>query len=204
MTVDPVSAAFLASFRRPHIICDMDDTLAWTRQELVTALNARFSEHYRADDCTTDWRNSLPPTQSDWLTLFFSDDTTYANVAPDQLAIVAINTLVDSGFDVTIGSDRPASSASATKEWLEQWKVKYSDLALNGPGSKNDYAKSYGTEAPCIVVDDDARKWLTIARAGVSIWSPKRPWTPVNWQNYPNVWVFTDWDQVLMRLGVEE
>ena len=118
-------------------------------------------------------------------------------------AIAALNAIHAAGHHVIVSSDRPpATTQRATLDWLAKWRVSCDEVRLLGRGGKRQVLAAYGPDNPAVLIDDDPAKALTVARPGVQVWSPQRPWTPAAWQRYPNYWVFPSWTAVLERLGV--
>lgn len=204
LTHDHPSTTFLNALYRPTLLFDQDGVLAFLTESIMCALNSRFGTKYIASEMTTYWIEQVISTeQSKWLSdVFFHTPVTYANLAPDLSGIAALNALYRASYHTVLSSDRPVSARQVTDRWLERWRALYSEIYLHGRGSKDEYAKSYGRQKPLILFDDNPTKWLTVARPGVEVWSPSRPWTPANWKSYDNVWVFDSWDTVLERLGV--
>lgn len=203
--VDPAAAAFLAAANRPTIVSDIDGVLGFLTEAIVTGLNAHFGLSLVVSEMTSYWiEGILPLEQASWLTGQLSRGVWYANVAPDYSAIAALNAIHAAGHHVIVSSDRPpATTERATLDWLTKWRVAHDEVRLLGRGGKRQVLAAYGPDNPAILIDDDPAKALTVARAGVQVWSPQRPWTPANWARYPNYWVFPSWTAVLERLGVD-
>jgi len=188
--------AFLSKATRRSVVCDIDGTLAFTKEAAASAVNARWGlsvdaaklRSYRMEDTLTRF-------EAQWLRSLFADPKFYINVAPDFHAIDALRQLRDDGVHVTIASDRPAVVKDVTVAWLNQWDVGYDAAVLDGPGSK---AKAL--TPPAVLIDDDPATWLTIAKDGVDVFTPERSYTPPVWDNYPHVWVFTSWADVVETL----
>lgn len=202
--VDP-AAAFLAAANRPTIVSDVDGVLGFLTESIVTALNAHFGLSLVVSDMTSYWiEDTLAPDQRDWLVRQFARGVFYANVAPDYSAIAALGALREAGHHVIVSSDRPPDTTrQATADWLAKWRVAHDEVQLLGKGGKRRILAAYGPDNPAILLDDDPAKALTVARPGVQVWSPARPWTPASWRRYPNYWVFPSWTAVLERLGVD-
>lgn len=197
-----LGAIFAAEAQRPLVACDVDGVLAFTAEAVCTALNARFGTSRTPESLTSyPFGPLLPPEQARWLDAHTVRDAWAANLAPDLDAIAALAAIRDAGHRVIVSSDRPATLAGATVAWLDQWQVPRDGIRLDGPGSKRAALTSCGPTSPAVLVDDDPRKWLTVARPGVQVWTPRRPWTPDEWQRYPGVRVFTDWAQPLEWLS---
>jgi hypothetical protein len=198
-----LGALFAAEATRPLVVCDIDNVLAYQAEAVCTAVNARFGTSYLVERMTTyPVANLLEPEQRQWLVAASVRDPWILNMAPDREAIAALNTIRRSGHRIVIASDRPAQCAAATVRWLDAHQVPRDDQILNGPGSKQRALAACGPATPGILADDDPSKWLTIARPGVEVWCPRRPWTPQQWRQYPNVRVFTVWAELLNRLGI--
>lgn len=195
-----LGAVFFSALSRPLVVCDIDNTLAFHAEAVCTALNARFGTN-RTPASLTAWPFPLPPEEAAWLDRFTSRDAWAAGMAPDSRAIEALNAIHSAGCPVTIASDRNPLIADATRDWLDSWGVQRDGSVLEGPGSKRAALTGRGPESPGVLLDDDPRQWLLSARAGVEVWSPKRPWTPAGWESYRNVRVFTDWSEPLSWLG---
>lgn len=198
-----LGALFAAEAARQLVVCDIDNTLAFHAEAVCTAVNARFGASYLLSRMTAyPLATLLQPEQAAWLAAHTARDPWILNLAPDHAAISALNTIRDAGHRVVIASDRPAAVADATTAWLNQYGVPRDGQVLDGPGSKRTALAGSGPASPAVLVDDDPSKWLTIARPGVQVWCPQRPWTPPTWRQYPHVHVFTDWAELLTRLGI--
>lgn len=196
-----LGALFFAELNRPLVVCDIDNTLAFQAEAVCTALNARFGTA-RTPGGLTAYPYPLPSDEQAWLNRFMSRDAWAANMAPDHEAVAALAAIRSAGSPVTVATSRPAVIADATRRWLDDWHVERDRTVLEGPGSKRKALAACGPDSPGILIDDAPVYWLTLARAGVEVWSPKRPWTPPGWQRYPGVRVFTDWSEPLEWLGV--
>lgn len=198
-----LGALFAAAATRTLIVCDIDNTLAYHAEAACAAVNARFGTGYLAAGMT-----SYPITarftaeQRQWLAGHTVRDPWILNLAPDREAIGALGAIRRAGHRVLIATDRPALTATATGRWLDAHQVPRDGQILRGPGSKGAALAERGPASPGVLVDDDPAKWLTIARAGVQVWCPRRPWTPPQWRQYPNVRVFDQWTELLGALGI--
>ena len=196
-----LGAVFAAAASVPLIVCDVDNVLAYHAEAVCTALNARFGTNRTvASLMSYPFATLLHPDEAQWLARFSSQDQWALNLAPDKDAIRAVAAIGGNGNKVVISSDRPAVIATASKAWLGKHGVPDYSMRFDGPGSKRAALAGCSPNAPGILIDDDPRQWLTAARAGVQVWTPKRPWTPDGWQHYPNVRVFTSWDEPLRWL----
>lgn len=195
--------AFSARAARPVLISDIDGVLAFLTETITTALNAHFGTNVVVSQMHNYWiEQDLPSAQRAWLEHQFQRGVFYENCAPDYAAIAALGAMHLDGYHVIVSSDRPAHTRPETDRWLAEWRVPHDEVVINGPGSKKALVAAHGPEHPAVLFDDDPSKATTIARPGVEVWSPQRPWTPKDWKRYPNYWVFPDWDSVLERLGV--
>jgi hypothetical protein len=198
-----LGAVFFHELSRPLVVCDIDNTLAFHAEAICCALNARFGTNRTPATLTAyPFGSFLPPDEAAWLARFCARDAWAANMAPDLRAIEALNAIHAAGHPVTVASDRNPLIADATRDWLDAWGVQRDGSVLEGPGSKRTALASCGPGSPAVLVDDDPRQWLLAARAGVEVWSPRRPWTPAGWESYRNVRVFTGWSEPLGWLGI--
>lgn len=197
--------AFRAAAARPLVVSDIDGVVAFFAEAVATAVNARFGTALLAHQFTT-WRieDMLPREQADWVSALCKQPRFYANLAPDLAAAGALAAMRTAGLHVAVSSDRDVSVREATTAWLDRWGVERDELHMDGPGSKDTLLAGYGPDRPAVLIDDSPVKWLTLARPGVQVWTPARPWTPGNWAQYRNVWVFDSWAQVLDRLGIDQ
>ena len=177
--------------------------LGFFTEAIATAINAHFGLDLVVSDMDHYWiEDTLKPSQSDWLVSQFDRSVFYENVAPDYSAIAALNAIHQGGYEVIVSSDRPVNTKAATTRWLKKWRIEYDEVILRGPGGKKSICDEHGPGDPIVLIDDDPRKMETIPAPGVELWSPARPWTPGNWADYENVWVFGSWTEVLDRLGL--
>lgn len=198
-----LGALFTTEATRPLVVSDIDNTLAYQAQAECTAVNSRFGTSYLTTMMTTfPTANLFEPEQRQWLTAVKHRDPWLLNLAPDREAISALRLIRGHGHRVVISSDRHPAEATTTVRWLDANNVPRNGQVLNGPGSKRAVLAANGPANPGILIDDAPEKWLTIARPGVEVWCPRRPWTPPSWRQYPNVHVFDDWAEVLGRLGI--
>jgi hypothetical protein len=195
------AALFTAAASRPTVVSDLDGVLAFTTEAALTAVNARFGLNLLVDEQVTySLAQRLNREQGMWLTGLFSRSTFLANLAPDGHALDALDAMHAAGIEVLLCTERPPSTKTATAAWLSTWDVSHDDLLMPGPGGKPAALAAYGPANPAVLIDDDPSKWLTVARPGLPVWTPRRPWTPTTSAAYANVWVFDSWDQVLSRL----
>ncbi|WAL67137.1 hypothetical protein ORV05_04935 [Amycolatopsis cynarae] len=200
------AAMFTAMASRPTIITDIDNVLAFFVEAAVTALNVHFGTSLTAGEVHV-WPmgKMLMPALSVWLEEQLRRGVFYSNLAPDFTAISAINTLHGQGYRVLATSDRPQAVAEPTRRWLEQWGVEVDEVLLYGPGSKQRVIRDEGFDArnPAILIDDDPAKAL-LARPGVAVWSPLRPWSLPGDVPIHDYWIFPSWDAALDRLSTME
>jgi hypothetical protein len=198
-----LGALFAAEAARPLVVCDIDNVLAFHAEAVCVAVNARFGASYLLARMTAyPIARLLPSEQAAWLSAHTARDPFLLNLAPDHAAISALGTVRDAGHRIVIASDRPAAVADTTTAWLDQYAVPRDGQVLQGPGSKRTALAASSPASPAVLIDDDPAKWLTIARPGVQVWCPARPWTPPGWRQYPHVRVFTDWAELLGALGI--
>ena len=201
--MDP-GAVFSHELSRPLVVSDIDNVLAFHAEAVCTALNARFGTNRTPSSLTAyPFGTFLGPEAAAFLDRLCARDSWAAGMAPDFKAVAAVNAIHAAGCPVTVASDRNPLIADATRDWLDSWGVQRDGSVLEGPGSKRAALASCGPGSPGILVDDDPRQWLLTARAGVEVWSPRRPWTPAGWASYRGVWVFDSWTEVLERLDVK-
>ncbi len=199
----PLEAIIADRLSRPTLLVDIDGVLGFLTETVVTALNAHFGTQLVVSEMTDYWLEEvLPKEQSDWLVALFQKGITYANVAPDYSAIAALDACHRGGYSIIVSSDRPPeTTGQVTRAWLEKWRVPHDHIELRGKGGKLAISKEYGPDRPMVLLDDDPRKMTTVARPGVEVWAPQRPWTPR--PPYPaHCWVFGKWADVLHRLGL--
>jgi hypothetical protein len=193
---------FMAEAGRPLVVSDIDNTLCFQAEAVCTALNARFgTSRVPASLNAYPFGALLDPDERLWIARFTARDSWAACMAPDHEAITALNAIGTSGSTVAVASGRPPVIAQATTAWLDANGVQRDRDVLQGPGSKQAALSGCSPRKPGLLIDDDPCQWLTIARPGVQVWSPRRPWTPAGWQSYPNVRVFTSWSEPLSWLG---
>lgn len=199
-----LGAVFAAEASRALVVCDIDNTLAYQAEAECTAVNARFGASYLVTMMATfPTTNLFTPDQRGWLEQVKHRDPWVANLAPDREAISALRLIHDAEHRVVVSSDRDPVEGVATVRWLDAHAVRRTGQVLEGPGSKRRVLAGCGPANPGLLIDDSPEKWLTVARPGVGVWCPRRPWTPPSWRQYPNVHVFDDWAEVLARLGIQ-
>ena len=107
------------------------------------------------------------------------------------------------GLDVTVCTERDESLTALTQAWLAFWGVPGAGQArVVGVGGKEALLAPYGKDNPALLVDD-APKNEALARPGIEVWVPPRPWTPRG--DLPDgVTRFADWREVCKRLGLKK
>lgn len=196
-------ALFTAAAGRPTIISDIDGVLAFTSEAVTAAVNARFGLSLLVrEQATYSLAPRLTRDQAAWVDGLFGRGPFLSNLAPDAHALDSLDVLHDAGFEVLVCTERPLAAHTATAAWLSDWDVSHDELLMPGPGGKPAALAGYGPDNPAVLLDDDPSKWLTVARPGVPVWTPRRPWTPTTWARYENVWVFDRWDELVSRLGI--
>ena len=187
---------------KPALFVDIDGVLAFQPEGLIVAVNARFGEAYLISDATTyPFYGTLPAVQQQWAQA--NRAVIAANLAPDTRAIRVVQKAVKAGYDVTVCTERPPELTALTRAWLAYWDVPgAADAQVVGPGGKEALLAPYGKGNPALLVDD-APKNEALARPGVQVWVPQRPWTP---QGDPPAGVtrFGDWRDVCKALGLKK
>jgi hypothetical protein len=187
---------------KPALFCDIDGVLSFQPEGLILAVNARFAETYLlADTRTYPFYDTLPRPQQQWAEA--NRTVIAANLAPDTRAIRVLAKAAKAGIGVTVCTERPPEMAGLTRAWLAYWQVPgAADAQVVGPGGKEALLASYDEDNPALLVDD-APKNEGLARPGVEVWVPPRPWTP---QGKPPAGVtrFSDWREVSKRLGLKK
>jgi hypothetical protein len=185
---------------QPHLFCDVDGVLAWQPEGDIIAVNARFGSSWLISDATVyPFRSMLPGKQAAWLAANWP--VIAANLAPDTHAIRVLKKAAKASIQVTVCTERPAGLAALTRAWLALWDVPgAADAQVVGPGGKEALLAPYGPDSPAVLIDDSPAN-EALARPGVQVWVPPRPWTP---QDDPpdGVWRFPDWRAVKKKLGL--
>ncbi len=190
---------FADASSKPTIMCDIDNTIAFASESLMSALNARFNLNLLASEqWTYRVETTLTPEQAAYCIKLHTSAIYFANIAPDWHAIDAVARLKTAGFPLVIATNRVATLRTATANWLAEWGVEYDELII-GPTAKVDYAR---THPNVVAIDDDPAKIALLPPLGVTLWLPDRPYTPPWAENVKDVHVFTDWNEVLLGVGV--
>lgn len=199
--MDPTEA-FLARATRPLVVSDIDGVLNMLSYTIATALNARFGLSLLVSEMKTyRVETTLTTEQGEWLNAQFGKGSFYANAVADREAITALGALRAAGFRVVVATDRPVGTETATERWLDANGVGRDGFQI-GPGCKRKLLAEYEPGNPAVLIEDNPETWLSVARPGVEVWTPKRPWITDSWQQYPNVFVFDRWAEVLDRLSI--
>jgi hypothetical protein len=187
---------------QPRLFCDIDGVLAFQPEGTILAVNARFgTSHLVAEATTYPWVATLPRDQRQWVKA--NAALIAANLAPDTRAIRVLQKAAAAGIPVTVCTERPPSLAAVTRAWLAYWDVPgAADAQVTGPGGKEALLAPCSKDNPALLVDD-APANEALARPGVEVWVPPRPWTP---QGKPPAGVtrFQDWRDVCKRLGLKK
>lgn len=191
----------MSRLAKPALFCDVDGTLAFQPEGDILAVNARYGTSWLvADAVKYPFRSMLPDDQAAWLAASFP--VIAANLAPDTRAIRVLAKAAKAGLTVTVCTERDPALTALTRAWLIYWQVPHTALAVVGPGGKKDLLASHGEDDPALLVDDSPVN-EGLARPGVEVWAPLRPWTP---QDGPPAGVtrFGDWRDVRKRLGLKK
>lgn len=183
----------------PRLYVDVDGTLAFQPEASIIAVNARFGTSHILPEATSyPWAASLPPDQRKWQQA--QQAILGANLAPDTLAIDVLRRAVAHGYPLTVCTERDPSLADITRAWVAYWDIPCDQVAVVGPGGKAELLAAHGPDDPAVLIDDSPAN-EALACSGVSVWVPRRPWTP---QDEPaeGVWRFADWNQAATALGL--
>lgn len=192
---------FLSRATRPLVVSDIDGTLNFFAESMCAALNARFGLSILASEMTTyRIEDTLTREQGQWLAAQFGKGSFYANAVPRADAIAALHAMHGDGYRVMVSTDRPVTTKQTTEQWIQRVGVPNDGVNVD-PGGKQRLLAACGPGSPGLLIDDAPKYWA-LARDGVEVWSPRHPYTPANWRDYPNVWVFDSWAQVIDRLGI--
>lgn len=183
----------------PRLHVDIDGTLAFQPEASIVAVNARFGTSHIIPEATSyPWVATLPADQRKWQRA--QQAILGANLPPDTLAIDVLRRAVLHGYPVTVCTERDPSLAAITRAWTAYWQVPCDQVAVTGPGGKEELLAACGPDDPAILVDDSPANEL-LARDGVQVWVPRRPWTPQD-DPPPGVWRFGSWNETVTRLGL--
>jgi len=166
---------------RPALVWDVDGILSFTSEALCTALNARFGTAYSPQSqgffpgsLRTD---RLPDAQGAWLAGEMRSPEFVAACAPDFHAIDCLRDAFDAGFECVVATERDPSLKEATEQWLHDWGAPPAEINAVGHGQKPAFmAERYGEHHRAVLLDDNPLAEVTIARPGVQVWLPARPY----------------------------
>lgn len=183
----------------PRLYVDIDGTLAFQPEGSIIAVNAKFGTRHLIPEATTyPWVAGLPKDQRDWQ--HGQQPILDANLAPDTLAVDVLRRAAKHGYPVTVCTEREPSLGDITRAWVAYWRIPCDQVAVVGPGGKKALMEPHGEDSPAVLIDD-APANEQLARPGVSVWVPARPWTP---QDKPagRVWRFSGWNAAAFALGL--
>lgn len=187
---------------KPALFCDIDGVLAFQPEGDILAVNARYNSTWLvADAVRYPFSSMLPDDQAAWLASAWP--VIAATLAPDTRAIRVLQKAVKAGLDVTVCTERSPDLAALTRAWLAYWGVPGAAQAqVVGMGGKEALLAPYDKGNKALLVDDSPAN-EALARPGVEVWEPQRPWTP---QGDPpdGVTRFTDWRDLCKRLGLKK
>lgn len=179
---------------KPALFCDIDGVLAWQPEGDIIAVNARFGSSWLITDATTmPFSGQLPSQQAAWLKK--NQPVIIANLAPDTRAIRVVQRAAKAGYRVGIVTERDPALRDLTAAWLKFWDVPYDSLDVVGPGGKGNVLEPYGKGNPCVLIDDSPVN-IKLARPGVDVWQPARPYN----SGGNGVHRFEDWRDVKKAL----
>jgi len=193
---------------RPTLAWDVDGILAFTAEAIVAALNARFDTGYDAMSQGffpgTFVSSALPAEEAAWLgqQLSSGEFGIYGACAPDWHAIDTMLDASAAGYPTVIITERPAVVADQTRSWLRSWTGQQPpQVVAVGRGNKPAYMGArFGPGNPAILVDDNPAVRMTIAREGIEVWTPQRPYTPA--PGRPHARTFGNWPAARYWLGI--
>ena len=168
---------------RPALVFDCDGILCFTAEALCTALNARFGTTYSPQGQSffpgTLLVHKLPAGQAGWLEQEMRLPAFVAAYAPDFHALDALRDSWDAGFSVSVVTEREPDLQDATTDWLHDWGAPPVPVIAVGAGNKPAYlGAKYGPGNDAVLIDDNPAVEITIARPGIDVWTPERPYTP--------------------------
>lgn len=199
----PATAPILAS--NPALIFDCDGILAFTAEALCGALNARFGTTYSPLSQVffpgTFIAVRLPEEQSAWIAGLLRDPAFLMTFAPDFHALDTLRDAHEAGYQVQVVTERAPEAQEITAEWLEDWGGPSVPVTAVGHGNKPAFLGArYGPQSPAVVCDDNPALQLSLARPGIEIWTPKRPYTPTMARDH--VREFATWQVARHWLGL--
>jgi uncharacterized HAD superfamily protein len=185
---------------KPALFLDIDGVLAFQPEGDILAVNARFGSTWLAADVTTyPFSSMLPEDQAGWLAANWP--VIAANLAPDTRAVRVAQKAAKAGYTVGILTERDPALRDLTAAWLKFWQVPYATLGVVGPGGKGAVLESYGKGAAAgnAVLVDDSPVNIDLARPGVDVWQPARPYN----SGGNGVHRFNDWREFTKALGLK-
>ncbi len=190
---------------RPALVFDCDGILAFTAEALCGALNARFGTSYsplsQAFFPGTLITTRLPAEQAAWISGLLRQPSFLAAFAPDFHALDTLRDACEAGFQCEVVTERDPSTRDATADWLDDWGGPSVPVTAVGHGNKPAYLGArYGPGNPAVLLDDNPAAQLTIARHGISVWAPDRPYTPTLARDH--VRFFRTWHAARFWLGL--
>lgn len=174
---EPVEV-FADMWARPVILCDIDGVLARWADAANAVVNARYGTSYAYGMWAT-YHGPLKPDEHAYLVGQMGASGFWAAVAPDTAAIDGINALA-AGHVVAVASERDPSIRAVTSYWLAEYGVRSHQVDLLGAGGKPGYVAGWVRAGRrVVVIDDNPARWVDIAGwDGVTLISPRCPWTP--------------------------
>lgn len=168
---------------KPTLVWDCDGILSFTAEGLCAALNAKFGTRYGPQSQGffpgTLLVHRLPPEQGAWAQAMLSNPVFLAALAPDFHALDTLIDAYNAGWACEVTTERAPECENATREWLDGWGVPPVSVHAVGHGNKPGWmASRYGPPMPAVLIDDSPLAQTAIARPGISVWSPQRPYTP--------------------------
>ena len=191
---------------RPVLVWDVDGILAFTAEALTGALNSMFGATYSPLSQSffpgTLITARLPVEQAAWVSGLFREAPFLATFAPDFHAIDVLCDAFDAGYECRVVTERHPLMRDITVEWLASWGVPASvTVEAVGHGNKPPVLiDAYGPDNPAVLLDDNPAVQLSVARPGIEVWTPDRPYTPTLGRE--NVREFESWRQARYWLGL--
>jgi hypothetical protein len=190
------------------LIWDVDGILSFTAEALCSALNARFGTHY--DPVAQRFfagrvlSTMLPADQAAWLLGEIGTGfDLLGSCAPDWHAADTMMAAMEAGYSSQIVTERHPLLAGETQAWLSGWGIKAPPVVAVGLGNKPKYLTTrYGPGKPALLIDDNPMTRTTIAREGLDVWLPSRPYVPDVVQDH--VRVFPAWETARYWLGLSQ
>jgi hypothetical protein len=187
------------------LVWDVDGILAFTAEALTGALNSMFGATYSAMSQTffpgTLITSRLPAEQAAWVSGLLREPAFLLTFAPDFHAIDVLRDAWGAGYPCQVVTERDPAVQGTTGEWLASWGVPPVDVHAVGHGNKPAYlADRFGPDAAAVLLDDNPAVQLSVAREGIDVWTPERPYTPIMAREH--VREFASWQQARYWLGL--